>query len=80
MAGIDPRILQVGLAVGPEIIDFFKTLWKQHHPDAAVLTDDEAKAGLAIALTTSLAGDAGYYAKHPTDQREGAQKPVTGSS
>jgi len=62
---LDPRILQVGLQLAPELISYFKSLFAKANPDAPGLTDDEAKAGLAIALTSSLAIDAGYQATHP---------------
>lgn len=65
MEGIDPRLIEVGLEILPEAIDWIKSLWKKRYPDAPELTDAEAKAGFATATAVSLAKGDAWLAAHP---------------
>ncbi len=62
---MDQSIVQLAIASTPEIIDLLKSLFGKANPDAPPLTDADAKAALVLALSTSLAIDAGYLAAHP---------------
>jgi hypothetical protein len=64
---LDPRILTVGLELAPQLIGIFKDLFRKANPDAPALTDADAIAGLAAALTSSLAKDVAWLAQHPAD-------------
>ena len=65
---MNPQIIQVAIALLPELIDWFKAAYASRHPDAPGLTDDEVKAGLATAVAVSLArGDEWLAAHKPED-------------
>lgn len=49
----------------PEIVAAVKAIFAKHNPDALPLTDDEVRAGLLVALSTSLATDQGWLDSHP---------------
>lgn len=72
---LDPRILIVGTELAPELIAWFKAQFQARNPGLPLITDDEALAGLAVALSSSLATDAKWLADHPAPA-----KPPTGSS
>lgn len=62
---LDPRLVQIGIAELPAMIDFLKSAFRRRHPGDPEPTSEDVIAAYELAFASSLAKDDLWLATHP---------------
>jgi hypothetical protein len=62
---LDPRLIQIGVAELPAMIDFLKSAFRRRHPGDPEPSSEDVIAAYEQAFASSLAKDDLWLAAHP---------------